>query len=83
MSPVPGFGSMSAAQLKKLLCKNLGYEEVPASGPGSHCWLRAEGRPDIRWAFHDRELAPIEVRKVLVDQAGLTMTAAREVYRRG
>jgi hypothetical protein len=84
VSPVPGFPSMAPKRLKRLLKRELGYEEVPNSGPGSHTWLEAPGRLRIRWAFHDSrsELAPIEVRKVLVEGAGLTLEEAREVVRR-
>ena len=83
VSPVPGFPSMGARQLKRLLKRKLGYQEVPDSGSGSHVWLEAEGRPRIRWAFHDsRELAPIEVKRVLVTQAGLTLDEAKKVVRR-
>lgn len=78
-----GFPSMPAARLKRLLIRKLAYREVPDSGPGSHCWLEADGRPRIRWAFHARELAPIEVKKVLVRQAGLTLEEAKEVVRGG
>jgi predicted RNA binding protein YcfA (HicA-like mRNA interferase family) len=73
---------MGASKMKRLLRK-LGYKEVSKSGSGSHCWLEAPGRPRIRWAFHDRrELGAMEVRKVLVEQAGLTLEEAREVVRR-
>lgn len=69
--------------MKRLLQRELGYSEVAGGSGGSHTWLEAEGRPRIRWAFHDRrELAPIEVKKVLVEQAGLTLERAREVVRR-
>ena len=73
---------MKAADLLRLL-QQLGYVPDQDSGPGSHMWLRCDGRPDIRWAFHKRELSPIEVRKVLVQQVGLTMEEAKEVVRRG
>ncbi|MGY5630266.1 type II toxin-antitoxin system HicA family toxin [Streptomyces sp. UC1A3] len=73
---------MTANKLRKILEK-LGYQEVPDSGKGSHTWLEAEGRPRIRWAFHKRELAPIEVRNVLVNQAGLTLQEARRAVGNG
>lgn len=74
---------MDAKAMKRLLCRELGYREVPNSGSGSHCWLEAEGRPRIRWGFHDkRELSPIEVRKVLIKDVGLTMDEAKEVVKR-
>lgn len=83
VSPVPGFSSMGAKKMKRLLMRELGYVEVRDSGPGSHTTLKAEGRPPIRWAFHDkRELAPIEVRRILVIQVGLTLDEARRVVQR-
>lgn len=82
MSPVPGFPAMTAGKLLKILQK-LGYQEVPDSGKGSHTWLEAEGRPRIRWAFHKRELAPVEVRNVLMQQAGLSLPEARRAVGNG
>ncbi|MZG03965.1 addiction module toxin, HicA family [Streptomyces sp. SID5614] len=79
---MPGFPAMTARNLRKVLA-SLGYTEVPDSGKGSHTWLIAEGRPRIRWAFHKRELAPIEVRNVLVQQAGLTLDEARRAVGNG
>ncbi|GAA1332373.1 type II toxin-antitoxin system HicA family toxin [Saccharothrix algeriensis] len=75
---------MGARKMRRLLERALGYREDPDTRDGSHVWLVAEGRPRIRWAFHDaRELAPIEVRNVLMRQAGLTLDEARRVVRRG
>ncbi len=46
---------------------------------GSHRRLRAEGRPSLTWAYHDRRtLSPGEVRRVLVHHVGL---AEREALR--
>ena len=40
----------------------------------------AEGRPRIRWAFHNNvSVSPRSVKSVLVDQAGLTVEEAKEV----
>jgi hypothetical protein len=70
--------------MRRLLRRALGYKEDPGTRAGSHVWLVAEGRPRIRWAYHDkRELAPIEVRNILVRQAGLTIDEARKVVARG
>lgn len=78
------FPSMKATKLLQILKKNLGYRSVAKSGPGSHTWLEAEGRPRIRWAFHNKvTLAPGLVRKVLVQEAGLTIEEAREVLGNG
>jgi predicted RNA binding protein YcfA (HicA-like mRNA interferase family) len=84
VSPVPGFPSMGTKQMKRLLKRELGYEEVPNRGKGSHTRLEAPGRPPINWGYHDskRELAPIEVRNLLVSQAGLTLEEARKVVQR-
>ncbi|MFD4438097.1 type II toxin-antitoxin system HicA family toxin [Bacillus safensis] len=70
---------MKATKLRQILKKRLGYTMVPGSG-GSHTWFKTEGRPDIRWAYHNgRNLAPREVRNVLVQQAGLSIDEAKEV----
>lgn len=72
---------MSAADLMRVL-NSLGYEADPETRKGSHVWLVAAGRPNIRWAFHNREVSPIEVRRVLVQQAGLSIDEARKAVRR-
>jgi predicted RNA binding protein YcfA (HicA-like mRNA interferase family) len=60
----------------------LGYEVVRQSG--SHRRLRAEGRPALTFAFHDRaSLAPGVVRDILVKQVGLKVEQALEVVGRG
>lgn len=75
-----GFPSMGSNQFKRLLRKRLGYEEVPDSGSGSHSWLESEDYPRIRWAFHDsREISSIEIRKILVNQVGLSLDEARRL----
>jgi len=75
---------MKARRFKQLLCTALGYAEDRSSPSGSHVKLVAEGRPDIRWAFHDkRELSPIEIKRILVRNVGLTLDEAREVIRHG
>lgn len=76
-----GFPSMDAGKFKRILVKKLGYTEVPDSGKGSHTWLKAPGRQDIRWAFHGREVSSVEVARVLTKQAGLTKEEALEVLR--
>lgn len=75
-----GFPSIGAPKLKRILCKKLGYREVPDSGPGSHCWLESETHTRVRWAFHDsREVTSIEVRRLLVTQIGLSNEEARRL----
>ena len=42
--------------------------------------LLCEGRPDIIWARHDKyTMAPGEVRKLLLKEAGLSVDEAKEV----
>lgn len=76
-----GFPSMPSSELKRLLCVKLGYRELGDSGKGSHCWLVSETHPRIRWAFHRREVSSIEVRRLLVNQVGLTLEEARRLVK--
>lgn len=79
MSPrVPGFSELSARRMRRVLEK-LGYVQVSNKG-GSHRKLRAEGRPDITFAFHDGDtVGPHLVRDM--KQVGLTLDDARKVVR--
>jgi predicted RNA binding protein YcfA (HicA-like mRNA interferase family) len=64
----------------RLLKSQLGYEVVRQEG--SHCVLRAKGRPQIVFAFHDgATVSPRVVRAILVQQAGLTLAEAEEVVK--
>lgn len=83
MSPLaPGFGAMRAKRFKKMLKRQLGYEEVRQDG--SHITMVAEGRPRLTFAFHDGvEIGPAMVKQILVKQVGLTLEEAKEVYRNG
>lgn len=77
------FPSMKAIKMLSVL-KALGYRSVAKSGPGSHTWLEADGRPRIRWAFHNKvSLAPGLVRSILMKEAGLTFDEAREAVENG
>lgn len=71
---------MTPTKLKGLLFK-LGYATEGDSTSGSHEWLSCPGRERVRWAFHSskRELAPIEVRNVLLKQVGLTKEEAKDL----
>ena len=62
---------MKARRLLGILTSNpLDYEVTRQAG--SHRRLKAEGRPPLTWAYHDRRtLAPGEVRRVLVHHVGL------------
>jgi predicted RNA binding protein YcfA (HicA-like mRNA interferase family) len=76
------FPALKAAQLLRVL-RSLGYEVQEHRG-GSHRWLRARGRPDLRWAFHDGvTIGPVMVRRILVRDVGLDVDEALEVVRRG
>ncbi len=63
---------MKARQLERILCGSaLGYEVVRRSG--SHRTLRAPGRPDVTFSFHDHQtVGPAIVRKVLTKEVGLS-----------
>lgn len=64
---------------KEILQKKLGYSRS-GDQEGSHVWLVAEGRPRIRWAYHNkRSLAPRELKRLLIEDAGLSMEEAKEV----
>ncbi len=66
--------------MRRLLEAQLGYEVVRQEG--SHCLLRASGRPQIVFAFHDRATVPPRVvRAILVQQVGLTLAEAEEVVK--
>ncbi len=62
---------MKARRLLGILTSDpLDYEVTRQAG--SHRRLKAEGRPPLTWAYHDRRtLAPGEVRRVLVHHVGL------------
>jgi predicted RNA binding protein YcfA (HicA-like mRNA interferase family) len=68
---VTEFPSLKARRLLAILIANpLNYRVTRQTG--SHRRLRAEGRPSLTWAYHDRRtLAPGEVRRVLVHHVGL------------
>ena len=81
MSPVPNFPSVKARKMRKLL-RTLGYAPLPGRGKGSHTVLIAEGRGQIVFAFHNKdEIGPVMVRKILVKQAGLSLSEAEELVR--
>lgn len=65
----------------RLLESQLGYEVIRQDG--SHCVLRAKGRPQIVFAFHNGATVPPRiVRAILVQQVGLTLAEAEEVVKR-
>jgi predicted RNA binding protein YcfA (HicA-like mRNA interferase family) len=71
MLTVADFPSLKARRLLGILTSNpLNYRVTRQVG--SHRRLRADGRPPLTWAYHDRRtLAPGEVRRVLVHHVGL------------
>lgn len=73
---------MKAKKMRRCLRK-LGYRADPNRGKGgSHTWLVCEGRPDVLFAFHDKvEIGSVMVRKILVQQVGLTLEEAKEAAR--
>jgi predicted RNA binding protein YcfA (HicA-like mRNA interferase family) len=76
---MPSFPSMKAKRLLWVLMREpLNYRIVRQRG--SHRTLKAPGRPTVRFGFHDRrELAPVEVRGVLVGQIQLEETEALDL----
>jgi predicted RNA binding protein YcfA (HicA-like mRNA interferase family) len=76
---MPPFPSMKAKRLLAVLMREpLNYRVVRQTG--SHRIMKAPGRPRVIFAFHDRrDLAPHEVRSVLVDQAGLEEAEALDL----
>jgi predicted RNA binding protein YcfA (HicA-like mRNA interferase family) len=76
---MPPFPSMKAKRLLAILMREpLNYRV--ARQAGSHRTLKAPGRPTVRFAWHDREeLAPGEVRDVLVKQVKLEQTEALDL----
>lgn len=68
---------MKARKLRQIL-RGLGYHK--SHGKGSHEVLKADGRPNIVYGFHSKDTIPGGlVRSILVRQAGLTMSEAKEV----
>ncbi|WP_420626869.1 type II toxin-antitoxin system HicA family toxin [Candidatus Poriferisodalis sp.] len=62
--------ALKAREVLRLL-KQIGYQEIRRKG--SHRKLAAEGRLPIGFAFHDGvEVPPHQLRRMLVDRAGLT-----------
>lgn len=69
---------MKAADLLRLLEKDLGYEIARQNG--SHRRLKAEGRPPLTFAFHlNVSLPGGVVKKVLVKDVGLSETEATDL----
>jgi predicted RNA binding protein YcfA (HicA-like mRNA interferase family) len=73
---------MKPRELLRVLA-HLGYVEVRTSG--SHQRLEAPGRPALTWAFHASvtSIGPVMVRRILVNNVGLSPGEALEAIRRG
>ena len=70
------FPSLKARRLLAILTREPLNDRVVRQS-GSHRTLRSPIRPTIVFAFHDRrELAPREVRRVLVSHVGLAESDA-------
>lgn len=75
----PRFPSLKARALFRVLTRDLGYEL--ARQKGSHRTLRARGRPQIVFAYHDgTSLAPGIVADILCKQAGLDIETALALF---
>lgn len=76
---VEKFPSLKSQRLLSILtAKPLGYRVVRQRG--SHRRLEAEGLPSLTFAFHDGATIPGGmVRKILVDQVGLSEDEARRL----
>lgn len=74
---MPVYPSMKANEMFALL-SGLGYKVVKQRG--SHKKLKAEGRPQLTFAFHDgAEIAPGLVRKILLKDVQLDEAEAGEL----
>lgn len=73
------FPSMKAKALLAVLMREpLGYRVIRQRG--SHRTLRAPGRPDVLFSFHDKEtVRPYRVRAVLTRNVGLDRRDALDV----
>ena len=76
---MPPFPSMKAKRLLAIPMREpLNYRVVRQRG--SHRTLRAPGRPQVRFAWHDRKtLSRGEVRDVLVSEVGLAQDEALDL----
>lgn len=73
------FPSMKSADLRRIL-NGLGYRETRRTG--SHRRLKAKGRPDLTFAFHDGQtIPPGLVKKILTKDIGLTDDEITEVLK--
>jgi predicted RNA binding protein YcfA (HicA-like mRNA interferase family) len=79
---VPAFPAMTGRELLAVLCrKPLNYSI--ARQKGSHRTLKADGRPDLLFSFHDgASIAPGLVRRILLHDIGLADEEARSIIKR-
>ena len=83
-APVSHFPSLKAGALLRILCREpLNYSVVSKRGKGSHRILKASGRQDIIFGFHDgTTIPPGIVRKILTINAGLSLEEALALVRK-
>lgn len=73
------YPSMKSSDLLHILA-HLGYIEYRRVG--SHRRLKANGRPDLTFAFHDGQTVPPGlVRKILAKDVGLSEDEIREILK--
>ena len=73
------YPSMKSSDLLHILAA-LGYMEDRRAG--SHRRLKADGRPDLTFAFHDGQTVPPGlVRKILSKDVGLSEVEIREIFK--
>lgn len=64
-------------------CSSASWATVPSRAGGrARTKSCGPGRPQLTWALSKRDLAPIEVRNILVRGVGLTLGEAKEVVKR-
>lgn len=83
MSPAgpPGFPAMKAKQFRRLLRREFGYKVVRQQG--SHRSLRSPTHPPLTLYHADgADMWPPLIRKILVQDVGLTLEQAKEVVKR-
>ncbi|KFJ02678.1 type II toxin-antitoxin system HicA family toxin [Bifidobacterium thermacidophilum] len=73
------YPSMRSSDLLRILA-HLGY--IEDRRVGSHRRLKANGRPDLTFAFHDGQTVPPGlVRKILAKDVGLSEDEIREILK--
>ena len=72
VQPASRFPALKPNKVLSLL-HEVGYRRIPGRGKGSHTMMRAQGRKTILVPMHKgKEIAPVHLRKMLVEDAGLS-----------